>query len=124
VGQLGLGSIHAPGLDRRIEGYASRLAAAGLFNNRVAKRSAQRACSRCEVRGECSPCPLSIVHQPGNEDPNLIPQFACAFSRVAARYRKRFPPAADATRLVAGRARPPRLVRELVEHSRRKGGTT
>jgi len=64
---------------------------------------------------------VSIVHQPGNEDPHRIPPFVCAFSRVAARYRRRFPPAPDARRLLTDGAPVPRLVREVVQHAIEKG---
>jgi sulfatase maturation enzyme AslB (radical SAM superfamily) len=120
---LGLGSIHEKWLVRRLEGYGARVAAVQLFNGRSRKRTHRRRCATCAVRSECNPCPVSIVHQPGNEDPHRIPAFVCAFSRVAARYRRRFPPAPDPRRLVTARAPVPRLVRDLIEYSRQKGRT-
>jgi hypothetical protein len=36
-------------------------------------------------------CPISIGHQPGNTDPDRIPDFQCAYNLVSLEYRERFP---------------------------------
>jgi MoaA/NifB/PqqE/SkfB family radical SAM enzyme len=115
---LGLGPIGDPGLDERLAAYGGVLEATGLFSGRSGKYSSYGTCAMCAYRSECSVCPVCIVHQPGNEDPNRIPDFLCAFNRVAATYRRRFPAQPDAGALLSGRAPVPPLVRELISASR------
>jgi hypothetical protein len=76
--------------------------------------SAYGLCSDCPFRGECSVCPVSIAWDPSNTDRHRVPDFICAYNRVALRYRRLFPPAPDPLdelnsvlkRLAAGRSKP------------------
>jgi sulfatase maturation enzyme AslB (radical SAM superfamily) len=74
-----------------LAGYEDLLRATGLFDRRPAKHSSYGRCGTCGYRRSCLPCPVSIVHQPGNADPDRIPDFVCAFNRVTTKYRRRFP---------------------------------
>ncbi len=91
IENLRLGSADGENLRTALAGYEDCLKATGLFHNRAAKHSSYGRCATCTYRRECSPCPVSIVNQPGNEDPDRIPDFICAFHRVTAKYRRRFP---------------------------------
>jgi sulfatase maturation enzyme AslB (radical SAM superfamily) len=114
---LRLGPIGAPGLGRRLAAYGGALKAAGLFDGRERKYSSYGACAACDCRSVCSVCPVCIVHQPENGDPNRIPDFVCAFNRVAAAYRRRFPVQPDARMRLTGRAPVPALVQEVIDHA-------
>ena len=114
---LQLGPVAASGLGRRLAGYGSVLEATGLFHHREDKHSAYGRCARCRYRAECSVCPVCIVHVPGNEDPNRIPDFVCMFNRIAASYRRRFPPQPDAQAVLSGGILVPELVRDVMSRA-------
>jgi sulfatase maturation enzyme AslB (radical SAM superfamily) len=80
---------------RDLVGQLSRsahgLEALGVFDNRSRKHSSYGRCATCRYAAECDVCPLAIVWQPRNTDPDRIPDFDCAFNRVVARHRHRFP---------------------------------
>jgi hypothetical protein len=64
---------------------------AEIFHHRERKRSSYEACADCRYLADCSICPVAIGWLPGNEDPHRIPDYCCAFNRVALKYRERFP---------------------------------
>jgi uncharacterized protein len=113
----GLGSIGDPTFPQRLARYSQALETAGVFHNRWMKRSSLGDCVACAYRRECRVCPVCILHQPANADPNRIPDFVCAFNRLAGKYRRRFPTAPDTVALLTGRARVPELVQELIDHA-------
>jgi sulfatase maturation enzyme AslB (radical SAM superfamily) len=88
---LQLGPLNRNGLAGALAGYEDVLKATGLFDRRSAKYSSYGRCGTCGYRSTCWPCPVAIVHQPGNADPDRIPDFVCAFNRVTTKYRRRFP---------------------------------
>lgn len=114
---LQLGHVDTAGLSRRLSAYPGVLQAAEIFDGRKDKYSSYGRCATCACRRECSLCPVCIVHQPGNEDPNRIPDFVCAFNRVAGSYRRRFPAQPDAGMLLTGRARVPELVQDVINRA-------
>ena len=83
-----VGDRHLP---HDVRASTAQLAATGLFHNRPAKHSSYDRCGTCRYRRSCEICPMAIVWQPGNDDPDRIPDFACAFSRVTGEHRRRFP---------------------------------
>jgi len=118
MGGLRLQSIGTPGLADRLARYPEALARVGVFHNRALKRSSMGRCATCRVRRACAICPVSIVHQAGNEDPNRVPDFVCAFTRLAAEWRQRFPAVPGPRARLARRAPVPTLVREVLTAAR------
>lgn len=101
-----LGSILDPDLPSRLVTQRVAARAAGLFHRRERKHSSFGSCRRCASRWGCMVCPLSAVYVPGNRDPGLVPELPCAFNRVVARYRARFPPQPSLADVIKGRASP------------------
>ena len=59
-------------------------------------------CRDCEFVDECLVCPVAGANIPGNADPRRVPDFNCAFNRIVAVCRRRFPPVAGAEDLLKG----------------------
>ncbi len=88
----------APGHVSDLEAVASRLGglpdaarAAGIFVPQRAKRSSLGRCAACRHAGVCFVCPIACAKNPESSDPYRVPDFQCAFNRVALDYRRRFP---------------------------------
>lgn len=119
VAGLGLGAADSPGLVRNLRAYERRVQHSGVFDRREDKYSSYDSCAACQYRFECRVCPICIVSQAGNEDPHRVPDFVCAFNRVVAHYRRRFPALPDLPSLTGAPARVPPLVRELLAFAAR-----
>lgn len=91
LASLGLGRIGQRDLPDRVASYGRAVEATGLFNNRLRKWSSWGRCSACRFRAGCVLCPCAIAHAGTDDDPDRIPDFICAFNRVACRYQARFP---------------------------------
>jgi sulfatase maturation enzyme AslB (radical SAM superfamily) len=65
--------------------------AAGIFMARSRKRSSLGRCAACRHAAECFVCPMACAKNPDSTDPLRIPEFQCAFNRIALEYRRRFP---------------------------------
>jgi len=63
---------------------------AEIFYRKENKYSSYGPCRDCRYFAACGVCPVSIGHIPGNEDPNRVPDFSCAFTLAAGKYRERF----------------------------------
>ena len=61
-----------------------------LLNHRENKYSSCGRCADCSYFPDCMICPVSIAQSPGNMDPHRVPDFLCAFNRVAQKYRRLF----------------------------------
>ena len=85
-----LGDIRAPGFGRRLEAYPAAAAAAKIFTDKEEKHSSYRACRGCRFVNQCSVCPVSIGHIPGNTDPDLVPDLQCAFNLAVLSARELF----------------------------------
>jgi len=59
-----------------------------------------------------------VLSEPGHDDVQRIPDYLCAFNWTLLGLRKKFPVQPDAAALLSGRARRPRLVRELLRETR------
>ena len=70
----------------RIENARASLKNALLFGN----------CDECEYSGRCIVCPVSVWQASSAADRRHIPDFICAFNRVALKYHDRFPSVTDA----------------------------
>jgi sulfatase maturation enzyme AslB (radical SAM superfamily) len=79
------------GFDQRFATHSLRVRRLPLFTNKELKHSSYGRCGECSYLTVCQVCPLSIIRAPGNRDPLLVPDFACAFNSVLSQYRERFP---------------------------------
>jgi sulfatase maturation enzyme AslB (radical SAM superfamily) len=110
-----MGDVRDEALPRRLALYPEAARAAGIFNGKHKKRSSYARCGECRFLEDCSVCPTSIGHIPGNTDPDRVPDHLCAYNLVSLAYKQRFPRLADPMDVLTGRAPEPRLLRELRE---------
>jgi sulfatase maturation enzyme AslB (radical SAM superfamily) len=96
---LHLGPIRGRSLHGRIARTRQFARGHPLFRGARHRRSASRACDRCEFQAECVVCPLAIVAEPGNRDPGRIPERHCAMTRATAAARREFDEQTRATAL-------------------------
>jgi len=85
-----LGKIRDPEFDRRLAEHPANVRAARIFDNKQSKFSSYRKCEGCKYVRQCSICPVSICHIPGNDDPNRVPDLPCALNLVLLAARERF----------------------------------
>jgi sulfatase maturation enzyme AslB (radical SAM superfamily) len=85
-----LGDIRARDFGKRLEAYPAAAAAARIFTDKDVKYSSYRACRGCRYLYQCSVCPVSIGHIPGNTDPNRVPDLQCAFNLAVLTARELF----------------------------------
>jgi sulfatase maturation enzyme AslB (radical SAM superfamily) len=86
-----LGRIDDPGLPRRLASFPAAARSAGLFERKDRKRSAYGRCGECSYLQRCFVCPAGIGFVPGNDDPDRVSDFCCAFNRVSLKHAERFP---------------------------------
>jgi sulfatase maturation enzyme AslB (radical SAM superfamily) len=86
-----MGDLRDPGFGDRLAAYPAAVRAARIFHAKEAKRSSYGRCGDCRFLDTCAVCPVSIGHQPGNDDPDRVPDFQCAYNLVSLGYRERFP---------------------------------
>jgi len=86
-----MGALQDPRLPQRMAAYPAAAAAARIFDDKQDKYSSYGRCGECRFLARCGVCPVSIGHQPGNDDPRRIPDFQCAYNLVSLAYRERFP---------------------------------
>jgi radical SAM protein with 4Fe4S-binding SPASM domain len=109
-----MGEIRDSALIERMAAYPAAMRASGLFHDKRTKYSSYGRCGECQYLSSCGFCPVSIGHQPGNADPNRVPDFLCAFNLVSQKYRRRFPKLPDVGDILLGRAPIPELTRNLM----------
>jgi uncharacterized protein len=105
VDRIRLGDYRAAGFEARLEAYPGAARGTGLFHGKERKRSSYGACADCRFLADCSICPGSIAHIPGNADPDRIPDFPCAWNLVALAAAERFPAQPDPIAILMGTAR-------------------
>ena len=88
---LALGDIRTEEPARRLPMYDEAVRKTGIFHDKQDKYSSYGRCGTCRFLSSCCVCPVSIGHQPGNDDPRRVPDLGCAFSLVSLSYRARFP---------------------------------
>jgi len=79
------------GLLRRRARLPDRARVAGIFGPQSRKRSGHDRCATCRYAAACFVCPIACAKNPDSADANRIPDFQCAFNRIALEYRRRFP---------------------------------
>lgn len=87
---LSLGQVTDAGVMSRLADLRARSAGLRVLSNRLAKRSSYGECAACRYVADCHVCPASICHIPGNRDPDLVPDFICAFNYLTLSARERF----------------------------------
>lgn len=105
VAGLLLGRISAAGAEFALERFLERARRTPILNAKERKRSGASHCMTCDAIGDCDLCPVTIGLIPGNDDPDRVPDFACAFQRATFRAKRRF------LAEVAGISSPFRVVR-------------
>jgi sulfatase maturation enzyme AslB (radical SAM superfamily) len=88
---LRMGDVHEPNLSTRIDAFGEAVRATDIFRAKEKKRSSYARCADCRYLRSCEICPGAIGHQPDNDDPDRMPDFPCAVTRIALKYRARFP---------------------------------
>jgi sulfatase maturation enzyme AslB (radical SAM superfamily) len=91
LASLRMDSIHDPAFAEHYECFPEAIRRVGLFHNKEDKYSSYGNCKDCLYITECSACPMSIAHVPGNNDPNRISDLVCAYNLVSRKYREQFP---------------------------------
>ncbi len=82
----------------RLGGLPDAARAAEIFVPQRSKRSSERGCAACRHAGVCFICPVACAKNPDGGNAHRVPDFQCAFNRVALDYRRRFPRQAPAGR--------------------------
>lgn len=72
-------------------------------------------CRDCEFVDECLVCPVASANIPGNTDPRRVPDSGCAFNRIVAACRRRFPPVASTEDLLKGNDPLPNAMTDLAK---------
>lgn len=85
-----ISTIADPCFDERFQKYLEASRAEEILNCKEKKYSSYGKCADCRYFDDCSICPVSIGHIPGNTDPARVSDFACAFTRTALKYRLKF----------------------------------
>jgi sulfatase maturation enzyme AslB (radical SAM superfamily) len=116
AGAIRMGDFRAPDFAERLARYPAAARAAGIFHGKAGKRSSYGACGECRFLASCSICPASIGHLPGNEDPDRVPDFPCAFNLVSLAWRERFPVRPNALEILSGARRAHGPLGEAQEH--------
>ncbi len=108
-----MGDLRGPDLAAGFKAYPRAARAARIFDDKQDKYSSYGRCGECRFLSSCAVCPVSIGHQPGNDDPRRIPDFLCAYNLVSLKYRERFPRQPDAREILMGTVSLPTLMGEL-----------
>jgi sulfatase maturation enzyme AslB (radical SAM superfamily) len=88
---VALGDVRSSEPDGRLPMYDDAVRATRIFHDKQDKHSSYGRCADCRFLASCSVCPVSIGHQPGNDDPHRVPDLLCAFNLVTLAQRARFP---------------------------------
>jgi radical SAM protein with 4Fe4S-binding SPASM domain len=112
-----MGNVSDTGLAGRIAAYPAAARAAGIFHRKGHKYSSYGVCRECRFLASCGICPVSIGHQPANEDPDRIPDFLCAYNLVSLKYAEQFRSHVDYRAVLVGPRPRSQLVRELLSRA-------
>jgi sulfatase maturation enzyme AslB (radical SAM superfamily) len=90
IEDMSIGDLHAPEFRHRYRQFAKATERAGIFHRKEEKHSGYGRCGDCRYLAACSICPMSIGNLPGNQDPQRVPDFSCAYNLVALKHRDLF----------------------------------
>jgi sulfatase maturation enzyme AslB (radical SAM superfamily) len=93
---LKLGDVRDPEVRSRRAALAASAGAASLWKSLESGGSSYGNCNECEYSGRCTVCPVSIWEASSPGGPYRVPDFICAFNKVALKHRDRFPSVPDA----------------------------
>ncbi|MBN1566709.1 MAG: 4Fe-4S cluster-binding domain-containing protein [Acidobacteria bacterium] len=88
---LKLGDVTDPEIRKRRSKIAESVRSSDLWTSLEGCYSSYGKCEECDYYGRCSVCPVSIWQTPNAAGPYRIPDFVCAFNRLALKYRDQFP---------------------------------
>jgi len=77
------------------------------------RHSSHGQCRDCDFVDECLVCPVASANIPGNIDPRRLPDFNCAFNRIVAACRRRFPPLPGPADILKGNDPLPKAMTDL-----------
>ena len=86
---LQIGRLGDPAFAGRLAAYPERARESGLLVRPPGAHSSYGWCSECRCRRRCDVCPAFIGC--GDGDADRVPDLFCAYTRVALKYRDRFP---------------------------------
>jgi uncharacterized protein len=95
---LKLGDVRDPEVRRRRVALSEAVRVRNLPIPPAGFCSSYGTCDECEYYGRCTVCPVSVWQASDAADPRRIPDFICAFNKVALKHRDRFPSIPDALR--------------------------
>lgn len=113
---LQIGRLGEPEFTARLAAYPERARKSGLLIRPPEAHSFYDKCSECRYRPRCHVCPAAIGS--GDGDANRVPDLFCAYTRVALKYRDRFPRQPTDADLPLLRARLAKVLREILAHDR------
>lgn len=90
VAAMAMGDLRDPAFAERYRAFPEAARGTGLFHNKQRKHSRYGRCGSCRFLADCSVCPTSIGHIPGNRDPDRVPDFLCAYNLIALAAREQF----------------------------------
>lgn len=86
-----MGNVADPRFAERYAAFGETVRGALIFHSKANKHSSYALCRECEHNALCFLCPVSILHVPGNADPDRVSDFCCAYYLTSLKYRQRFP---------------------------------
>lgn len=113
---LKLGDVRDPEVLSRRAALAESAAASGLLASLQGNGSSYGNCCECEYFGLCTVCPVSVWQASSADGPFRVPDFICAFNKVAFKYRDRFPSILEAYKRFFPEPDVPDSVRRLGEY--------
>jgi sulfatase maturation enzyme AslB (radical SAM superfamily) len=90
LARLRIGHIDDTDLRTAMDAFVAKAHESEILANKRGKRSDAARCAICPAISECDLCPVSIGLVPGNDDPNRVPDFGCAFHLAAFRAKQQF----------------------------------
>ena len=90
ITSMRMGDFRDPDFAERYRAFPEAARQAEFFHHKQKKYSSYGKCGKCRFLADCSVCPTSIGHIPGNTDPHRVPDFACAYNLICLAARQRF----------------------------------
>jgi sulfatase maturation enzyme AslB (radical SAM superfamily) len=88
---LKIGDVRDPEARKRRAALGKSVPPGNLLKALASCGSSYGNCSECEHHTQCIVCPVSVWQGSNAAGPYRVPDFVCAFNRVAIKYRDRFP---------------------------------
>jgi len=108
---LDLGRVDDPGFEERRRTFAAEIRNLELFTSAPDLESRYGQCQDCPAATMCKICPLALLEFGTEIAPNKVPALLCAWKRLSADFRGRFPEQEDPN--------PPKVTPESIRERRR-----